>query len=133
MSFSKKAGGCFEVIYAQVQDMDPAAQQSLLEALERETSDRPTSVIFVVETLDVQPTVPKFWLEVTKKLAPRLCAMAIVSDNLVVRTAASGFSVSNRLRRVPVQVRTWPRSDLHLAEQWCAEVRATAPGEAPRR
>lgn len=133
MSFTKKTSGCFEVTYADVQDMAPEAQQALLEAIEREASDRPTSVLFVVDTLDVQPTVPKFWLDVTQKLAPRLCAVAIISDNLVVRAAASGFSVSNRLRQVKVQVRAWPRSDQHLAERWCAEVRAQAEAAAPRR
>lgn len=139
MSFSRKPGGCFEVIYANVQDMEPAAQQALLEALERETAEHPTSVLFVVDTTEVQPGVPRFWLDVTKKLAPRLCAMAIVSDNLVVRTAASGFSVSNRLRKVQVQVRAWSRSERPHAEAWCAEVRAqataatTAPAAAPSR
>jgi hypothetical protein len=133
MAFTRKGERHLEVTYAAVADMEPAMQRTLLEALRREVQGGRTSILFVVETLDVPAAVPKFWLEVTKELAPGLCAMAIVSDNLVVRTAASGFSVSNRLRRVPVEVRAYPRNDLHLAEQWCAEVRAKAPAAAPRR
>lgn len=133
MTYVKKAPGCFEVIYARPEDMDPTAQKELLATLERELKGQPCSILFLVETLDVPPAVPKFWLEVTQRLAPHLCAMAVVSDSLVVRTAASGFYVSNRLRQVQTQIRGFAPEDRHLAEQWCTEIRAKAQGAAPRQ
>lgn len=66
-----------------------------------------------------------FWLDATRTHTPRLCAMAIVSDSLAVRTAASGFSVTNRVRGVHVQVKAFPKADLEHARHWCQTVRAT--------
>lgn len=120
----KRDGGCFEVTYAVADDMDPRHQQKLLEALERGLAHGPVSVLFVVHTLSVPREVPEFWFRVTKQLAPKLCAIAVISDSLAVRAAASGFSVSNKVRRVKVNVKAYQGSELEAAREWCASTRA---------
>lgn len=123
MGFRRTAGHV-EVEYLSAEDMDPAAQPQLLDAIVRELERSPVSVLFVVNTLDVPRSVPEFWFGVTRQYAPRLCAMAIVSESLAVRASASGFSVTNRVRRVKTAVRSFLPADLELARAWCAQTRA---------
>lgn len=118
--------GHFEVVYATDDDMDPAQQQKLLEAIRRGLTAGPVSVLFEVKTLSVPRAVPEFWFSVTRQLAPNLCAMAIVADSLAVRAAASGFSVTNRVRHVKVEVKAFTPSALEQARRWCADSRAAA-------
>lgn len=46
--------------------------------------------------------VPTFWLGVTSRL--RVAAIAIVTESMVVRAAARGFGVANRLRNLATAV-----------------------------
>lgn len=125
MAFTGKSGH-FEVDYATTEDMDPALQQKLLEAIKRALTEGAVSVLFTVKTLSVPRSVPEFWFSVTKDLAPGLCAMAIVSDSLAVRTAASGFSVTNKMRGVKIAVKSFTPSELEAARRWAGETRAAA-------
>lgn len=131
MTFEHTAPGHFEVRYSTEADMAPEGQAQLLASIEGALTAGAVSVLFLVASPSVPASVPKFWLEVTKRLAPGLCAMAVVSPSLVVRTAASGFSVSNRLRGIKVQVRAYDDTALDEARAWCADVRRQAI--APRR
>lgn len=126
MAYERVGGRHFEVSYQTVDDMDPELQASLLTAIERELKSGPVSILFRVNTLDVPREVPEFWLGVTKRLAPGLCAMAIVSDSLAVRAAASGFSVTNRVRRVKVSVKAFKPEDVSGAQAWCEVVRTAS-------
>lgn len=102
--------------------MRPGLQKELVAALEQAVELGPVAVVFTVkQAAGVDRSVPAFWMEVTKRLAPRLCTMAIASPSMVVRTAAHGFSVANKLRRVTMAVSafesegealTWARSQL---------------------
>jgi hypothetical protein len=67
--------------------------------------------------------VPEFWLATTQRLAPKgLCAMAIVSDSIAVRAAASGFRVMNALRGVPIEVKAFKPGEAGAAAVWVREV-----------
>ncbi len=123
MGYERTGPGNFEVRYATVEDMDPKVQAALLQNLEHDLATAPASVLFVVETMSVPRAVPEFWLTVTKRHAPRLCAMAIVSDHLAVRTAASGFSVANRIRNVKLEVKSFHKNELEAARSWCRAAR----------
>jgi hypothetical protein len=121
VSFERKSQGCFEVKYATVQDMEPATQRELHEAVRKDTKLGRVCIVFKVDTLDVPKSVPEFWLQVTRELSPQLCALAIVSDSLAVRVIASGFGISNRVRKVKVAVKPFTRAQLDEAKQWCRE------------
>ena len=97
--------------------------QRIIAELEQELAAGRTTVLFIVRTLDVPRSVPEFWFTVTQRLAPALCAMAIVSDSLAVRAAASGFSVTNRVRRVKVAVKAFTDAELEAAREWCRAAR----------
>lgn len=124
MAFEVREPGVFHVTYATETDMDPAAQERLLKALEAELTRGPVGLVFQVASALVPHAVPEFWLGVTKRLAPRLCAMAIVSPSLAVRTAASGFSVANALRGVAVAVKAFGPTDGAAALGWVRALRA---------
>lgn len=119
MGYTQSAPGHFEVSYANADDMDPSRQPELVAALTHALTRGPVSVLFTVETLNVPASVPEFWLGVTKALAPKLCALAIVSDSLAVRATASGFSVANHVRHVPLEVRAFAAAELETARAWC--------------
>lgn len=126
-----RTGGHFEVPYAEAADMDPALQSSLLDDLRVALGEGRVSVLFLVKAIDVPRAVPAFWFSVTQQLAPGLCAMAIVSDSLAVRAAASAFSVTNRIRRVKVAVKSFTAAELETARRWCAAERAASSSSAP--
>lgn len=117
--------GLFEVTYAVEQDMLPERQDALVKALEAAVAQGPVALLITVKQASGVPAaVPAFWMEVTKKLCPKLCAMAIVSPSIAVRTAARGFGVANKLRRVELAVapfdaeaagRTWVDAQLAAA------------------
>jgi hypothetical protein len=121
VSFERKSQGCFEVKYATVEDMAPGLQRNLREAVRKDTQLGPVCILFKVDTMDVPKAVPEFWLEVTRELSPRLCALAVVSDSLAVRVIASGFGISNRVRQVKVSVKAFTRAQLDEAKSWCRE------------
>jgi hypothetical protein len=127
MAFERVAAGRFEVTYRDAADMGPEAQRDLLRKLEQDLAKGRATVLFQVQTLSVPHSVPQFWLEVTKRLAPGLCAMAIVSDNLAVRTAASGFSIANKMRGVKLVVKAFHQQELQGARTWCEQTRSAPP------
>jgi hypothetical protein len=124
MAFWFVRGGHFEVTYQTVEDMAPEGQAALLKALEAELPKHPVSILFLVERIAVPRSVPEFWLTVTSKHAPRLCAMAIVSESMAVRAAANFFAVANTVRRVKVSVQAFPPAERQRAELWCSEERS---------
>lgn len=121
MSFERKSQGSFEVTYATVEDMAPALQRELHEAVRRDSRLGRVCILFKVDTMEVPRSVPEFWLGVTRELSPQLCAFAVVSDSLAVRVIASGFGISNRVRRVKVEVKPFTAAQLEEARQWCRQ------------
>jgi hypothetical protein len=65
-------------------------------------------------------SVPTYWLGVTSRPELKLRAMAIVSRSAAVIAAATLFSVSNIVRRIELEVRTFP--DEGAASQWASGV-----------
>ncbi|MDP1826142.1 MAG: STAS/SEC14 domain-containing protein [Archangium sp.] len=129
VTFRRAGNGHFEANYVTPEDMLSSAREELVAALEQELSTRPLSVLFVVGAATVPRAVPEFWLGVTTRLAPRLCAMAIVSPSLAVRSSVIAFSVANRVRGVKLAVKAFSPAELEAARQWCAAQRlAAAPG-----
>jgi hypothetical protein len=121
--------GLIHVVYAVEADMMPERQRELLATLEHELAHGPVALLFSVpQAAGVNKAVPTFWLEVTQRHAPNLCAMAIVSPSMVVRTAAHGFSVANKLRRVSMAVQAF--TDERLGERWASEQLERALGSA---
>lgn len=109
--------GLFHVVYAAEPDMKPDQQSALLHSIEGELKHGPVAIVFSVKQASgVDKAVPAFWLDVSKRLAPKLCAMAIASPSMVVRTAAAGFSVANKLRHVDLAVHAF--SDEEEAVRW---------------
>ncbi|MBL8919574.1 MAG: STAS/SEC14 domain-containing protein [Myxococcaceae bacterium] len=128
------SNGHVEVTYGTVEDMAPALQPALLAELERALATGPVSVLFQVHTHEVPRTVPEFWLQVTRRFAPGLCAIAVVSESLAVRTAARVFGISNDLKGVPIAVKAFAPTELASARDWCQRARLTrASGAAPSR
>ncbi len=123
MSFRTLETGVIEVSYATAEDMAPEAQKALRQAIEGASRTARVALIFRVGRLPkVDPAVPLFWLEVTKNLSPNLCAMAIVSDSIAVRSAARGFGVANALRSIAVDVKAWVHGELDEAMTWLRDV-----------
>ena len=103
--YTQPEPGLFHVVYATEADMRPELQKALVDALTAVVATDPAVLVFTVrQASGVDKSVPAYWMDVTKRLAPRLCAMAIASPSMVVRTAAHGFSVANKLRRVSMEV-----------------------------
>ncbi len=118
MAFVQTAPWLIEIDYHVEGDMLPEAQVELLKAIEMSTATAHLGLVFRVYTLDVPVTVVPFWLEVTKRLAPQLSAMAIVSDSLMVRSAARGFAVSNAFRNVEIAVKAFRLGEQTAAVEW---------------
>lgn len=125
MPFTSVEPGVLEVVYQTAADLAPAAQAGLLRALEDQLTRGPVGVGFVVRGVAaVDRSVPAFWLDVTRRRAPRLCALAIASPSLAVRTAARAFAVANSVRGVRVAVAAFAAED--EARAWLrAQVRAS--------
>ncbi len=108
MSFRVVEPGLLEVTYESAGEMAAKAQAALLHALEKECGNGPTAIVFFVRKVNkVDLEVPKLWLGVTQRLAPRLKALAVASGSLAVRAAASTFHISNIVTRTPLEVRAF--------------------------
>ena len=126
--YSQPQRGLFHVVYKTEADMRPELQKDLVIALEQAVELGPVALVFTVkQAAVVDKAVPVFWMDVTKRLAPRLSAMAIASPSMVVRTAAHGFSVANKLRRVTMAVTAFESEAEALG--WARE-RLDAPAAA---
>ncbi len=81
-----------------------------------------TGIIFVVgpQVRSIDLSVPSFWLRVTGDRTVPIKAMAIVSQAATVRVAASGFSVANKMRGVPIKVDAF--RDVAEARLWLDQV-----------
>ena len=104
-------GGVFLVRYPTEVQMQPAAQKEWVAQLQREGLQRPVGVVFVLgEAVQLVSTaVPAYWLEVTGAMRGQLVAMAMVTSSVMVRAAASGFRLTNTVRRIPLAVRSFER------------------------
>lgn len=108
--------GVIEVLYESAAEMAPPAQEPLQRLIERSLEAGPVALVFRVHRVPVvDAAVPKFWMEMTRQLAPGLCALAITSPSMAVRAAARAFSVMNTLRRVEVDVQAFIDEDEALA------------------
>lgn len=120
MSFDLVRKGVIRVVYETADGMLPNRQGPLMEAIERELARGPVALVFTVYSArSVDKSVPAYWRDVTQRLAPQLCAMAINSESLAVRTAARGFSVVNTLRRNEIVVRAFESEA--LAVDWATD------------
>lgn len=131
MEFTHDDDGHFEVTYNSLKDMNPAKQSELLAKLEEQLKKTPVSILFTVEKLAVPRIVPEFWLTVTTRHAPRLCAMAVASDSMAVRAAASFFGVTNAVRRVKIEVQSYTLAERKQARAWCQQMRLKQASSAP--
>ncbi|MEW5738174.1 MAG: hypothetical protein AB1938_04575 [Myxococcota bacterium] len=123
--------GIIEVVYESADDMAPARQGALRALMDTQLAHGPLALVFVVRQVPgVDAAVPKYWLEVTRRLAPRLCAMAVTSTSMAVRAAARAFSVANTLTRVAVDARAF-RDEIEALDWARACVRAAASGVLP--
>jgi hypothetical protein len=92
--------------------MRPQRQAALRAVLDEQLKAGPVVLAFCVwKVVVVDPSVPAYWLQVTRRLAPRLCGLAIASPSMGVRAAARGFSVATVLRQVELDVRAFARED----------------------
>lgn len=108
MPFRVVEPGIIEVVYESAEEMAPARQGGLRALMDAQLARGPLALVFVVRQVPtVDAAVPKYWLEVTRRLAPRLCAMAVTSNSLAVRAAARAFSVANALTRVAMEARAF--------------------------
>lgn len=108
MAFSLKQAALIEVRYGSVADMEPDHQAALLSLIGSELVKGRVGLVFEVHVVSVPRAVPEFWLATAQRLAPKgLCAIAVVSESLAVRAAASGFRVMNALRGVPIEVKAF--------------------------
>ena len=115
------AGGVYLVRYPTEAQMQPEAQAEWVALLRREGLHRPVGVVFVLGDAVqlVSTAVPAFWLEVTGALRGQLVAMAMVTSSVMVRAAASGFRLTNVVRRIPLAVRSFEQEAEAL--QWVRE------------
>jgi hypothetical protein len=116
------AGGVFLVRYPTETQMQPAAQAEWVATLQREGLQRPVGVVFVLgdAVQFVSTAVPAYWLEVTSAMRGQLVAMAMVTSSVMVRAAASGFRLTNVVRRIPLAVRSFEQETEAL--RWVREV-----------
>ena len=132
--FTEPEPGLFLVAYEDGRTMSPALQEPLVAAVERAARQGPVGVCFRVQDSIplVKLEVPAFWIDVTKRPELRLRAMAIVSRSAGVQLAAKGFSLSNRIRGIPVAVQAF--TDLEQAWTWMRQaLRSPAAGGAGAR
>jgi hypothetical protein len=101
--------GVFVVRYHESRDLAPERQAELVEQLKAASKERRVAVLFVVgpavTTVDV--CVPAFWLTATNDPALRLAALGVVSPNIGVRVATSGFGAANVVRGMRFRVKSF--------------------------
>jgi hypothetical protein len=104
MRFELREPGLLVVEYATGNDLLPAHQGELVEALEREVALGPTCLVCLVSpnVKGVDMSATNFWLSITSRLPMR--GLVIVTQSLVVRAAARGFAMANALRKLSVKV-----------------------------
>jgi hypothetical protein len=114
------------VHYERPDDLAPAAQVRLLNAVRDAARHAPVAPLFVVGPAIriVSPDVPGFWLQQVEPL--RIRALAVASQSFAVRIAANSFGVANRAIGRTLAVRAFP--DERSAREW---VREPEPAGAP--
>ncbi|HEY3448535.1 MAG TPA: hypothetical protein VGK67_19420 [Myxococcales bacterium] len=125
--FSEPEPGLFLVAYEDPRNMAPDLQGPLIAAMEKAAARGPIGVCFrVSDSIPVvKLEVPSFWLGITGRSDLQLRAMAIASRSVGVQLAAKGFALSNRIRKIPIEVQTF--ADMEEAHRW---VRLTLDGGA---
>jgi hypothetical protein len=125
--FEQHAPGVFLVRYRERNDLAPANQDRLVEAIRAASLAGPVGVVFdvgpAVSWIDV--TVPTFWLQTIADRRVRIGAMAIVTGSLAVELAVGGFALASSLRRSELQVKTFPAQ--FAAQAWVRAAIAQAP------
>jgi hypothetical protein len=115
--FEQHAPGVFLVRYRERNDLAPANQAPLVDAIREASSRGPVGVVFdvgpAVSWIDV--SVPTFWLRTAADPRVRLGAMAIVTGSLAVELAVGGFALATSVRRASMQVKTFPAQTGALA------------------
>ena len=100
----------FRVHYRMSSDLQADHQAGLVDAVRSAAARGPTAIVFVLEpgirTVDV--SIPTYWLGVTGREELKLRAMGVVSTSIGVVTAAKGFAIANVIRRIELEVRTFP-------------------------
>jgi hypothetical protein len=125
------APGLIEIAYTGPEELSVDRQSETLRLVEQQCEQHPTAIYFVVANVGrVDFSVPQFWQKVVQRLAPRLCALAVSSPSLAVRTAAAAFRISIVLTRLPLKVGVFERAD--EAQQWSREARLSSTA-APAR
>lgn len=133
MNFVQPTSGHFEVTYGVAGEMQPGAQAALVRELEQAVKTTPVSVLFRVEVRTVAREVPEFWLGESKRLAPQLCAFAVVADSIAVRAATRAFAITNGFSGVRLEVRPFTPAELETVRRWCETVRVMRGAAAPSR
>lgn len=124
MSLVEQRGSLFVVNVALSAPLLAATQAAVVEALRRYGTQQAAGVLFHVEAgvRAIDPAVPNLWLGVLEEPAVRVAAMAIVSDSLAVRMAASAFDIANILRGKPVTVKAFPANERQVAQTWLRDL-----------
>lgn len=125
--FEQHAPGVFLVRYRERDDLAPARQGPLVDALRAASRAGPIGVVFDVGAgvhwVDV--SVPTFWLQATADGSVRIRAMAIVTGSLAVELAVSGFALAASIRHQGMEVKTFPGQVAALA--WARDAVAATP------
>lgn len=125
--FELHAPGVFLVRYRERNDLAPANQGPLVQAIREASRSGPVGVVFdvgpAVAWVDV--SVPMFWLQTTADPRVRIGAMAIVTGSLAVELAVGGFALASSIRRSEMQVKTFPAQFAALT--WAGEAIAATP------
>jgi hypothetical protein len=119
--------GVFVVRYHESQDLAPEHQAGLVERLKAASQAGRVAVIFVVgpAVTSVDVSVPTFWLTATNDPSLRLAALGVVSPNVAVRVATSGFGAANVVRGMRFRVKSF--SAEHEAIAWALAAVRGAP------
>ncbi len=122
IEFVQREPGLFVVTYRVPAELAPDHQKPLIDEVVRAGANGPTGIVFSVgiDIREVDTRVPTFWLGVTSRRDTGLAAMAIVTSSVAVRVAATGFGLANRVRGVPIQVKTF--GDVAQAATWVSQV-----------
>ncbi len=114
--FTQPQPGLFIIRYDTVENLAPARQRPLIDAVRKAVARVPVGLVFVLDAKvrAVPMEVPTFWLGVTRELP--LAAMAVVSRSLAVRMATTAFSISNTFQRSAMATESF--LDEEVALQW---------------
>jgi hypothetical protein len=120
--------GVFVVRYHESEDLAPERQGPLMEQLKAASRERRIALLFVVgpDVRSVDGAVPSFWLAATSDPALRLAALGVVSPNVGVRMATSGFGAANVVRGMRFRVRSFSAEHEGVVWALAAVRRATA-------